>query len=294
MRILVSGGTGLVGRELCRQLTAAGHSVSILSRSPGTNRIVWNPEKEIEDTHALEGFDAVIHLAGENIADSRWSEQKKRRILDSRVIGTRHLVKAISKLKNKPKVFIGASAIGIYGHRPHEKLNENSSPGNGFLPHSCIAWEKQSAPLEDIGIRVALMRIGIVIDKEGGALKKMLLPFSLYLGGIVGDGSCMLSWISNVDLCRMFLFVLKDDSLTGVFNACGPEPVSNRELSQTLADKLNRPCKLPIPEFALKIIFGEMAKHTILSSMEVYPERLEDAGFEFSHKTISEALNATL
>ncbi|MCL4131026.1 UNVERIFIED_CONTAM: hypothetical protein GTU68_027011 [Idotea baltica] len=296
MRVLLSGASGLVGSRLTELLTYNDHTVVSLSRQKkdAKNSIQWNPEEEITNIDDYENFDAVIHLAGENIADERWSEQKKRRILDSRVKGTNNLVDAVLKTKNKPKVFISASAIGIYGNRPHEKLNEESAPGDCFLADTCIAWEKASKKIEENNIRLVKLRIGIVLAKKGGALKKMLLPFSLGLGGKVGDGTAVLSWISNEDLCRMFVYALENNEINGAYNATAPNPVANYEFTKTLASALNRPAIFPIPEFVLKIIFGEMAKYTILSSLEVYPQKISEAGFKFEHETLRKALKFEL
>jgi uncharacterized protein (TIGR01777 family) len=292
MRILITGASGLVGKKLQERLKEKDYDVFTLSRSPSKNnqQIQWNPDSELSNLELLENFDTIVHLAGENIADSRWTEQKKRRILDSRIIGTKNLINAISKLENKPKTFISASAIGIYGNRPNEKLTESSELGTGFLPDICLAWEKASSKVKELGIRLVTLRIGIVLDPAGGALKKMLLPFQLGLGGKVGSGESVLSWISNSDLVNLIIFAIENEKVQGTFNATAPNPVSNEVFTKALAKQLQRPAILPIPEFFLKLIYGEMAKHTILASIEALPEKALATGFRFENSDIQQTL----
>lgn len=296
MRALISGGSGLVGKRLTSLLKDNDFEVFTLSRkkSNSKNVIQWNPESEIENIEDYENFDVVIHLAGENVADSRWSEQKKRRILDSRVKGTKNLVDALLKTKNKPKTFISASAIGIYPESKEEAFSEDSPVGEGFLANICKAWEKASKKISDNNIRLIHLRIGIVLDKNGGALGKMLLPFKLGVGGKIGDGSNYLSWISNEDVSRIILFLIQNEQLSGVFNVTAPNPVNNLEFTKCLAKVLNRPAIFPVPEFVLKFLFGEMAKYTILCSLNVVPKNLISAGFKFKHEDLTSALEFEL
>lgn len=287
MKVLISGASGLVGQELCSLLEKEEHSVYKLSRTATSdNTIIWNPLKEFENPKLLENFDAVVHLAGENIASGRWNEQRKRRILDSRVLGTRNLVEAFSKVKNKPKVFIAASAIGIYGSRPGEVLNEESSLGDSFLANICKAWEKESSKIAKQEIRLVTLRIGVVLDPKGGALKKMLPIFKLGLGGPIASGKQMLSWIANKDLARMIYFAIQNENIKGTYNAVAPEVISNEEFTRVLARKLKRPAVFRVPGFLLKLIFGQMAEETVLGSSEVRGERILEAGFSFEFTDI--------
>jgi uncharacterized protein (TIGR01777 family) len=301
MKVIVTGATGLVGRALIRSLIADGHSVTRLVRgdaqgfrAPGTAAVHWEPDKGVIDANELEGHDAAVHLAGESIADGRWDEEKKRRILESRVKGTRLLAETLAGLKEKPKVLVSASAIGFYGDRGAEVLREESASGENFLSEVCREWEKATLVASQAGIRVAHIRIGVVLSAEGGALEKMLKPFKLGLGGRVGSGQQYMSWITLDDLVGVIKRALTDESMRGPINAVAPKPVTNEEFTKALGRVLGRPTFLPIPAFAARLAFGEMADALLLSGARVEPARLKEAGYEFKNPEIEDALRQLL
>jgi uncharacterized protein (TIGR01777 family) len=238
----------------------------------------------------MEGFDAVVHLAGENIAAGRWTGAKKDRILKSRVFGTRLLAKALTALRQPPRVFICASAIGYYGDRGEQVLTETSAAGQGFLSHVCQAWESEAQRAATTGIRVATLRIGIVLSAKGGALSKMLLPFRMGVGGRLGSGRQYISWITLSDLCRVVDHVLMTDTLSGPVNAVSPQPVTNRDFTAALASAVARPALLPIPRLAVRLALGQMADALLLASTRVVPEKLWASGFHFEDSDIRHAL----
>jgi uncharacterized protein (TIGR01777 family) len=259
------------------------------------DEIQWHAEKgfnEIERAK-LENFDAVVHLAGDNVASENWSDEKKKKIKESRVIGTRVLVDALKSLQNPPKHFISASAVGFYGNREAEVLTETSRKGEGFLPDVCAAWEDESKKAERFA-RVVCMRIGVVLAKDGGALEKMLTPFRFGVGGTVGSGKQWMSWIALDDLVKAVHFFLENENLTGAFNLTAPNPVTNEEFTKTLGTVLNRPTILPIPEFAIKTLFGEMGETLLLQGARVLPKRLQDAGFKFEFNNLEDAIKSVL
>lgn len=292
MRILITGASGLVGSELQKSLAAKGHELLLASRSEpkGANDIQWTVEEGFAEPERLEGIDAVVHLAGESVSGLRWTEEKKKAIRDSRVLGTRSVVEAISKLKDKPKVFVAASAIGFYGERGDEELNESSNAGEGFLADVAKAWEGEARRAEDAGIRTVLLRTGIVLSKDGGALGTMLLPFKLGVGGVVGSGKQWMSWISLYDHVRVIEYVIENENIRGAVNAVSPHPVTNEEFTKTLGEVLYRPTILPLPEFAVSMVFGEMGDALLLASTKVMPKRLTDAGFEFKYSQLKPAI----
>lgn len=297
LRVAVTGASGLLGRALVPLLTTGGHSVVRLVRrsARGPGEIAWDPSRGI-DPNALEGVDAVVHLAGENVF-GLWNEDKKRHIRDSRVRGTRALAEALAKMRRKPEVLISASAIGYYGspRNREEVLTESSPRGEGFLAEVCEAWEAAAKPAADAGIRVAHPRIGVVLDPRGGALAKMLPAFRLGLGGRVGDGTQWISWIGIHDLLSVFYEMLFREDLRGPVNVTAPNPVTNAELATTLGKVLSRPAKLPVPEKALKLVFGdEMSRETFLASQRVSPLRLAQAGYVFRHTELEPALRDML
>lgn len=298
MKILVSGATGLVGSVLLPRFRAAGHEVKALARETsgiGSGGILWNAATGELDQEALQrwgGPEALIHLAGENIAGRRWTREQKLRIRESRVEATERLVKSL--LQTPLKRFIGASAIGFYGDRGDEELIESSPRGEGFLADTCERWEKAAGPLSANGVRVAHLRFGMILSGSGGALAKMLPVFRLGAGGRVGTGRQWVSWISLEDVVRAFEFLIEERSADGIFNVVTPNPVRNAEFARMLGAALNRPAVMPVPAMAVRAIFGEMADAVLLSSQRVRPERLQKMGFRFALPTLPEALRAIL
>jgi uncharacterized protein len=297
MKILISGASGLVGKHLIPTLEAKGHEIHRLVRTTpkAADEIEWNSENGFSESEQakLKNFDAVIHLAGDNVASENWSDEKKRKIRESRTVGTRVLVDALKRAKNPPKHFISASAIGFYGNRGDEVLTEESAQGKGFLPEVCAAWEAEIVKAEAFA-RVAFLRIGVVLARDGGALEKMLTPFKFGVGGRVGSGEQFMSWIAIDDLIKAFHFVLENETLRGAFNAVAPDAATNEEFTKTLGAVLNRPTVLPVPEFAIKMLFGEMGETLLLEGARVAPRRLLDAGFAFDFPNLEAAMRHVL
>ncbi len=293
-RILVSGASGLIGVALLPALKASGWTVSCLVRkaATGPHQIVWDSTQPLSP-ESVSGFDAVIHLAGESIV-GRWTEAKKRRILDSRRQGTGRLAEAVAKAAQRPRVFISASAVGYYGDRGEEVLREESLSGSGFLAEVCRQWEAAIQPVADAGIRAVQMRLGVVMSADGGALQKMLLPFRLGLGGRLGDGSQWWSWVSVDDVAGAIQHVLNHDSLQGPVNTVAPHPVTNAEFTKTLAAVLRRPAIFPMPAFAVRLVFGEMGDELFLASQRVEPAKLTASGYQFQHPELKKALEDIL
>ncbi len=293
MKVIVTGATGLVGSALVERLTAAGHTALSLGRGK-SNDLRWDPAAGQLDPAAVAGADAVVHLAGENIAGARWNAEVKRRIRDSRVQGTELLSRTLAALDPKPKVLVSASAIGYYGDRGDEKLDEQARPGSGFLPDVCREWEEATEPARLAGLRVVNLRIGIVLSKDGGALAKMLLPFRLGGGGRVGSGRQYWSWISLDDLIGAIVYAVETPSLSGAVNAVAPQPATNLEFTKTLGRVLRRPTIMPLPGFAARIMLGEMADSLLLASARVLPARLQNSGYPFVHRELESALRSVL
>jgi len=296
MRILVSGSHGLVGKALIDALEKDGHEISRLVRySPHSpDEVEWNPDRYSIAIARLEGFDAVVNLAGESIAEGRWTTEKKSKIRESRVTGTKLLGDALANLDNKPKTFICASAIGYYGNRGDELLTETSAPGDDFLSRVCVDWEQSTSLAADNGIRVVNARFGVILDTEGGALKKMLPPFRMGVGGKLGNGKQWMSWIALDDVVAALKFALNTDALHGPVNFVAPNPVSNAEFTKALGKALNRPTLFPVPAFAVKLMFGEMGEALLLGGQRVKPARLINCGFSFRSSQIDEALRKIL
>lgn len=295
MNILITGATGLIGTALTKSLTANGHTVYPMVRKE--NSIApfhWLPSKSKIHFEPSIKLDAVIHLAGENIADRRWNEQRKKEILDSRVIPTKLLAETLSQLDYKPGAFISGSAIGFYGDTGDNTVDENSNRGTGYLADIASQWEQATRPAEEAGIRTVHMRTGVVLSTHGGMLKQMLTPFKLGLGGIVGNGRQYLSCVSIDEITSMIQFLLEDTSLTGPVNLVSPAPVSNAEFTRALAKALHRPALFPLPAFAARIMFGEMADALLLSSARVLPARLTDAGYQFKGDDLLSTLKSLL
>lgn len=296
MKVLISGSHGLVGTALIKSLETQGYEVSRLVRQlpHSESEIEWNPDRYSIAIARLEGFDTVVHLAGESIAEGRWNEEKKRRIRDSRVKGTKLLSDALANLERPPKSLICASAIGYYGDRGDELLTEESSPGTDFLAGVCVEWERATALAAEKGIRVVNARFGIILSKDGGALAKMLTPFRLGIGGRVGSGKQWMSWIALDDVVGAIEYALASDSLRGPVNFVAPNPVRNSEFTKTLGKVLSRPTLFPIPEFGVRLVFGEMADALLLSSQRVEPRQLKNAGFKFQLTELGDALQHAL
>ncbi|MDT7603819.1 MAG: uncharacterized protein QOF61_1816 [Acidobacteriota bacterium] len=300
MKVIVTGASGLVGSWLVPSLLGRGHEVTQLVRrkskgeTAGVREVEWQPERGEIDAASLEGHDAAVHLAGENIAGGRWTDEKKRRIRDSRVQGTRLLVETLAKLNARPRALVSASAIGYYGDRGDEVLTEASAAGEGFLPEVCREWEAATDAAQAAGIRTVLLRFGLILSGEGGALAKMLLPFKLGVGGKVGSGRQFYSWIAIDDVVEIIHFALANENLSGAVNVVAPEPVTNAEFTKSLGRVLGRPTLLPAPAFGLRLALGEMADALLLSSTRVVPERLQAAGYDFKYPTLDGALRHVL
>lgn len=294
MNILITGGTGFVGNELRRMLLKEGHNLVIVTRSPkkyedenaqNQKFVSWEDDLVVE----MEKMDAVINLAGESIFGQRWTEEVKKRIMDSRIRSTERLVEAMKKAENRPEVFVSASASGYYGDRGGEVLTESEPPADDFLARVCVQWEKASHKAEEIGVRVVNPRIGIVLEKGGGALEKMVPAFQFFVGGPIGNGEQYMSWVHRTDLCKAIVFPLHNEEMSGPYNVNSPNPVTMNEFSKILGDVMGRPSIFRVPKFALNIILGEAAK-PVTDSIRMQPKKLQVVGFEFRFQELEEAL----
>ena len=297
MNVAVTGASGLVGSALVPFLTTGGHRVVRVVRSAptqGEDAVQWAPQAGQLDPASLEGLDAVVHLAGENIAAGRWTAEQKARIRDSRVKSTSLLCETLAKLAQPPKVLVCASAIGLYGNRGEETLDEESAAGSGFLAEVCEAWEAATQPASQAGIRTAVLRLGVVLSPAGGALAKMLLPFKMGVGGVVGSGSQYWSWIGVDDVVGAVHHALITDGLEGAVNVVAPQPATNKEFTKILGRVLGRPTLLPLPGFAARLALGEMADDLLLASTRVEPKKLVETGYTFRQPELEEALRHLL
>jgi uncharacterized protein (TIGR01777 family) len=297
MRILVTGSTGLVGSALVLTLKAKGHQVVRLVRATpkdSASEVFWNPEQGTLKAEDLEGLDAVVHLAGESIAEGRWTDEKKTRIRESRIKGTTLLSETLAKLKRKPEVLVSASAVGFYGSRGDEILDEQSAPASDFLAEVCREWELATQLAAQVGIRVVNLRFGVILSREGGALPKMLFPFRMGVGGKLGSGQQYMSWIALDDAVGAIEQALADNTLRGAVNVVAPKAVTNYEFTKTLGRVLSRPTIFPVPAFAARLVFGEMADATLLSSQRVEPVRLNESGYIFKYPELEGALRHVL
>ena len=296
MRILISGGTGMIGKLLVPGLHESDHELWLLTRSgqeehslPNVNMIQWDGSSLGTWSELVNHVDAIINLAGENIGSKRWSVRRKNLIIESRVNAGKILVEAIIKAKKRPKVFIQASAIGIYGVNNTDILTEESAFGDDYLAGICKKWEASSEELDSIGIRRIIIRTGVVLSKSAGALNRMLIPFNLYIGGPIGSGKQMISWIHPSDEVSAIQFLLENENAKGIFNLTAPYPTSNAEFGKCLAKVAHKPYWLPVPAIGLRILLGEMST-LVLDGQNVTPERLIDAGFSFKYEKIEDAL----
>lgn len=301
MKIIVTGSTGLIGSALVQSLTAEGHEVTRLMRSEtpiaetdSTRLTRWDPASGKVDTTRLEGHAAAVHLAGENVAKGRWTPEKKARIRDSRIGGTRLLAETLTNLAEPPRLLVCASAIGYYGDRGDEVLREDSPPGTDFLAGVCREWEVAARPAADRGIRVVHLRIGVVLSPEGGALAKLVTAFKMGAGGKVGSGTQYMSWIALDDVIGVIRHVLQTEDLGGPVNTVAPHPVTNGEFTQTLGRVLDRPAVFSVPAFAARLAFGEMADALLLSSARVEPAKLLNSNYQFKYPELEGALRHLL
>jgi len=291
MKTAIAGSSGLIGSALIPSMEEDGAEVTRLVRdSPKAGEIEWHPNQDAIEPDKLEGFAAIINLAGENVAEGRWTDEKKRKIHDSRVHGTHLISEAIARLKAKPQVFLCASATGIYGDRPDETLDEHSESGGGFLAGVCREWEKATEPASQAGVRVVNLRLGPVLAPRGGMMEKMLTPFKMGLGGKIGSGKQYISWVSIDDVVAAMKLALRDESIRGPLNVVSPNPVTNEQFTKALGDVLSRPTVMAMPAFAARLAFGEMADEMLLTSQKVLPKRLQDAGFKFECPSLENAL----
>jgi uncharacterized protein len=295
MRILLTGATGLIGQALCRALADEGHQLVVLSRNQASATIsaaasvfAWQPEQTEPPREAFDGVEAVIHLAGENVA-ARWTSERKRRIRDSRVLGTRNLVAGMQRTSKPPRILLSASAVGFYGDRGDEVLTESSPPGSGFLPEVCQQWEAEAKQAQSFGARVVTLRTGVVLGSAGGALKAMLPAFRFGVGGKLANGRHWFPWIHLNDIVGLFRFALLNETLSGPVNGAAPNPVTNAEFTTELAAVLHRPALFPVPKLALELLFGEMAE-VMLASLRVVPEAALKAGYQFQFPQLRPAL----
>ena len=298
-RILITGGTGLIGKRLTTMLLAKDYTVRFLSRSkksiPDVEVFTWNPAEDYIEAGALEDVEAIIHLAGENVAEKAWTEARKKQILESRTLSTRLLAQKLKTQDLRPKAFISASAMGIYGNDTGEALITEGSPfGTDFLAEVTKAWEEETTAISPLGIRTVLMRIGVVLDASGGALEKIAQPIRYGAGAALASGKQWMSWIHVEDVCRMFVYALENEEISGAYNAVGTSPVTNAEFTRQVAKMLKKPLILPnVPTFALKMLLGEMAS-MVIGGSKIMPERMLKSGFQFNFDTLESALQDLL
>ena len=302
MRILVVGGTGLVGRRLCAALARAGHDLRAISRNvprstphlPAGTDLRPLPRSDAEWSSLVDGCNAIFNLAGEGIVDGRWTDARKKALHDSRIGITENLVRACESTVRRPRVLINASAIGFYGPHGDEDLNETSAPGDDFLAEMCVAWEQAALAASECGLRVVTLRIGVVLSMDGGSLERMLPPFRLGLGGPFGTGEQYFSWVHEDDLTGLLMHALENESIEGAMNGTAPNPVRNGEFAKTLGSILNRPAFLSPPDFVIRLAFGEVADAILLTGQKVLPAVAQKSGYKFRYQTAEEALRALL
>jgi uncharacterized protein (TIGR01777 family) len=294
VKILITGSSGLIGTSLLRSLKTSGNTILSLSRTPGTDGFKWDPAKGEIDLPDNVNVDAVIHLAGENIARARWSKVQKELILESRLKGTRLLVDSIIRLQPRPKTLISASGIGIYGDRHDVLLDEDDQLGEGFLVNVAQEWEAVTSVALESGMRVANLRMGVVMDKEGGVLKRLLPLFKYGFGAVLGSGNQYMSWITIDDVVKATEYILNNENIKGPVNMVAPNPVTNKEFTKELGIVLQRPTILKIPSWAIQALYGEMGKELLLTSTRALPHRLKSSGFDFQFPYLREGLRHIL
>ena len=295
LNILITGSSGLIGTTLSQSLTNSGHTIYNMERPACSNaHFSWLPENDIINFDESIAIDVIINLSGSNISDGRWTSSKKKIIYNSRVKSTKLLTQKIAELKHPPKVFISASAIGFYGETGDFTVSEQSDPGKDFLAHVALKWESATQLCKDAGIRTVNLRTGIVLSEKGGALNKMLFPFKLGLGGVIGNGKQYMSWISIKDVTSIIEFIIDNDSIDGPVNMVSPAPVTNYEFTKTLGKVLSRPTIFPMPAYVAKLIFGEMADALLLTGIRVKPDKLLSAGYTFIDNDLYPALKSVL
>lgn len=301
-RVVVSGATGLIGRELCKRLQEKGYAVVVLTRSPDKARqvvpgaaeyVAWRPAESGAWASHIDGAWGVVHLAGASIAAHRWTEERKRAIRDSRIIGTRGIVAAIAAAAHKPQVLVNGSAIGYYGPHDDTPLDEGAAPGSGFLAGLVMQWEAEALKAEQAGVRTVVVRTGIVLDKNDGALAQMMRPFRFFAGGPVLPGTQWFSWIHSSDEVGIILLALEDERVRGPINATAPTPQTNRDFARTLGKVMGRPALIPVPGFALKLLFGELAD-SLTTGQRIVPRKARELGYHFQYSTSEEALRRIL
>ncbi|MBA2347443.1 MAG: TIGR01777 family protein [Solirubrobacterales bacterium] len=299
MNVTITGATGLIGTKLVQALKDRGDNVTVLSRSPekatqalGVEAVAWDPNDGAAPTGALSGRDAVIHLAGEPVAQ-RWNDKVKHSIMESRETGTRNLVAGIAASDPKPAVLVSSSAVGYYGKHGDEQVPESSPPGDDFLATVCVAWEREADAAEKLGLRVVKIRTGVVLDAGGGALKAMLPPFKMGVGGPVAGGKQYMPWIHVDDIVGLYLKALDDTSWSGAYNGSAPEPVTNKAFSKALGKALHRPAISPVPAFAIKLLYGDMAE-IVVEGQRAVPERVLAGGYSYKQRELQPALEDAL
>jgi uncharacterized protein (TIGR01777 family) len=300
MKVTVTGATGLIGSRLVARLRDRGDEVTVLSRNPdrareslgGVQAIAWDLTSEPAPARALAGRDAVVHLAGENVAQ-RWNDETRRAIRDSRVSGTRNLVAGLRDSEPRPRALVSSSAVGYYGPHGDERVDESAPPGDDFLARVCVEWEREADAAVELGLRVVKVRTGVVLDRNGGALKTMMTPFKAGIGGPVAGGDHYMPWIHIDDVVRIYLAALDGDGWSGAVNASAPEPATNQQFSKALGRALHRPAIAPVPGFALKLLYGDMAQ-IVVTGQRAVPARTLELGYDFTHPDLDEALKAAV
>jgi uncharacterized protein (TIGR01777 family) len=297
MKILIAGSSGLVGNALFPALSAAGHIVFPLVRPPqiaGEKQVAWNSETGEMDLEAAAGTEAVVNLSGASIAGSRWSEERKRELRTSRIDSTRALVDALAKLEPRPRVLVSASAVGYYGNRGDDRLDEDSAPGEGFLAKLAADWETEALRAETLGVRTVVLRFGVILSGRGGALAQMLGPFKLGVGGRLGSGRQWMAWVAIADVVGMIRAAIENDAWRGAYNCVAPEPVTNAEFTKVLGRVLRRPTIFPVPPVALRTLFGEMADEMLLASLRVGSKRVAQTGYSYAYPGLELAIREAI